>query len=242
MTSGISMFEFRRALFAAAAIFGGVGAAALFASGANATTWSINESNGCGTGCTIGPFGTVEVTDDGAGTLSFNVQLLGTYNFMGGDNAFAFSLTGGPTISFSNFDPSDTVLPIVAPSFSAGNTVAADFSMDGFGKFMYGVDAAGSGGSSPNGQSLKFDITATGLDIGDLAVSTKGYLFAADICPLAGCGTGLTGYAAGGPIKPPGGDGGVVPLPPAIWLFASALAGLGLIGARRRRRRTPTSF
>jgi hypothetical protein len=48
--------------------------------------------------------------------------------------------------------------------------------------------------------------------------------------------TGCTGPNCGG------GGGGVVPLPAAFWLFGSALAGLGLIGVRRRRRRTPSSF
>ena len=73
---------------------------------ASATTWLINKSNGCSGGCTTGPFGSVTVTDNSAGTLYFNLQLFGTYQFMGGDNIFAFNLTGLPAVTFGGFIPS----------------------------------------------------------------------------------------------------------------------------------------
>lgn len=218
------------------AMFAAVGTAQ-----ASTMVWSLDESNGCGTGCTTGPFGTVSVSDDLANTLSFDVMLLGSYQFVGGSNAFAFSLTGGPTVAFANFDPAfddqGTAGVHDDTGFQEGNTVAANFSMDGFGKFMYGIDAAGSGGGDPQGQSLAFDVTAVGLTLASLitnGVEGGGYLFAADICPAAGCGDGLTGYAGGGPEIPPGGPG-IVPLPAALPLLGTALGAMGLIGWRRRR-------
>jgi hypothetical protein len=63
--------------------------------------------------------------------------------------------------------------------------------------------------------------------------------------PTTGQFSGISGIFAFHPSTscPPGTGCGsdVVPLPPAILLFVSGLAGLGLIGIRRRRR-TPVSF
>jgi len=205
---------------------------ALCANGANATTFTLDQSNGCNGGCNTGPFGSVNVTAN-SGTLHFIVTLFGTFNFLGGVDTFAFNLTGGPTVTFSNFTPN---------TFSASNTVAGNFAMDGFGKFMYGVTAPGSGGSSPGGQSLIFDVTDAAHDLtlasltrSDVSGANTGQLFAADICPLAGCGQGLTGFAAGSSILNIGNEG-TTPLPAALPLFATGLGGLGLLGWRRKRK------
>jgi hypothetical protein len=221
------MFTFRRALVAAAAI---VVVAALSATGAKATTWSLNESNGCSGGCTTGPFGTVDVTDNGLGTLSFDVELAAGYNFLGGSNIFTFNLSGGPTISYSN--TSSNFLSGDTTPVTSGGGVA----MDGFGKYMYAVDLNGSGGSTPQGASLTFDIFSAGLTLAAITTNDDGYLFAAHICSLSGCGSGLTGFAAGGPVTGGGGQN-EVPLPAAVWLMGSVLAGGFGVGSWRRRKK-----
>jgi hypothetical protein len=229
-----------RDLYLVAAVTAAIAASGLFASPASATTWTLDTSNGCSGGCTTGPFGSVTVTD-GAGTLHFSVTLAGSYQFVGGVDAFAFNLSGGPAISFSNFTPG---------TFSGSNTTAGNFSMDGFGKFMYGVTAPGSGGSSPDGQSLAFDVTASGgLTLADLVKDLQAngdpgnYYFAVDLCPVAvGASVcskdgniSLTGYAAGGRITNGGGQG-EVPLPAALPLFGSVFGG-GYFFSKWRRRK-----
>ncbi len=220
-----------RGIYFAALTTAALGAAGLCPNSASATTWTLDASNGCNTGCTTGPFGSVTVTAS-SGVLHFIVSLFGTYNFMGGTDTFAFSLNGSPTVAFSNFVPN---------TFTASNTTAGSFNMDGFGKFMYGVTAPGNGGSSPGGQSLVFDVTAAGgLTLADLIKSTTASntneLFAADICPLAGCGEGLTGFAGGGPSTGGGGAGGT-PIPGALPLFGSVLGGGFLFSKWRKKRR-----
>lgn len=222
-----------RGIYFAALMTAALGAVGLCPNSASATTWTLDASNGCNTGCTTGPFGQVTVTES-SGTLHFIVSLFGTYNFVGGTDAFAFNLSGSPTVSFSNFLPN---------TFTASNTTAGNFAMDGFGKFMYGVTAPGNGGSSPDGQSLVFDVTAAGgLTLAGLIKSTDAgninELFAADICPLAGCGNGLTGFAGGGPSTTGGGGGqNETPVPAALPLFGSVLGGGFLFSKWRRKRR-----
>lgn len=210
------------------------GASAAFivatAGSANATTWSLNDYNEAGTE----PVGKVDVTDNGAGTLTFNVTLFGGYQFTDHADIFGFSLAGDPTITYSAFS-----------SFITGGVQSANkTTMDGFGKFDYVVQGAGAdnGGSVLHGQSLTFKITAAGLDLSDIALSDKNgstIFFAAHVCEAGAsataCGSAVTGFAGGGPVLPPGGNN-PVPLPPAVLLFGSALVGLGYLNFRRRRR------
>jgi hypothetical protein len=189
----------------------------------------------CG-GCTpTGPAGQVAVTDIGTGTLSFQVTLFDTLQFVGGTDAFAFNLTVSPTITFSNFTP-DT--------FTGSNTTAGNFTVGSVGPFLYGVTAPGSG---PDGQSFNFDLTATSgltlLNVGE-AFSSFMRFFAADLCPVSAVATqcdtdattggSVTFYAytlRGGSNSPE-----PTPLPAALPLFATGLGALGLLGWRRKRK------
>jgi hypothetical protein len=75
------------------------------------------------------------------------------------------------------------------------------------------------------------------------ASSYPSILFAADVQDPGSGNTGTIGFTfrditnnpCTGPDCHPGGSG-EVPLPGAVWLFGSALAGLGMLGMRRRRR------
>ena len=217
---GISLESTARAVMASAAF-----ATAAIATGpAGATTWLLDQYNISGPT----PVGQVQVTDNGAGVLTFNVTLNGGYQFLGGASAFGFNLDGDPTISYS----------ATSSNFVSGDTTSSPKNMDGWGKFEYQVTLNGSGGSNLQGQSLTFKITGAGLDIGDLQFNDSSLLFSADVCNAGAtaesCGSVATGFAAGGPELPPGANS-PVPLPPAAVLFVSAL--VGLAGLRRRRRR-----
>ena len=210
---------------AAAATFA-AGAMLLISASADATTYTFTNKN-FGAGSNVGNFGTVDVTESGVNTLHFDVNLNSIYGFTGGADTFAFSVDKSP-IAFANFDPN---------TWSASNTVAAEFAMDGFGKYKYGVTAPGAGGSVNNGDLLEFDITATGLTLASLLTDKPGggdfgdglYYFAAHICEDTGCGQGVTGYVAA-TLSP-------IPLPAGLVLFLSGLGGLGFIGRLKAKQR-----
>jgi hypothetical protein len=198
------------------------------AGSASATTWSLNDFNETGTE----PVGKVAVTDNGAGTLTFNVTLFGGYQFTDHADLFAFSLANDPTVTYSAFS-----------SFMLGGSQSADLKTmgGGFGKFDYIVQGAppSNGGSNLHGQTLTFKITAAGLDLADIAASDKGIFFATHVCEAGAsatsCGRAVTGFAGGGPELPPGG-GGEVPLPGALWLMGTVIAGwFGYARWRERR-------
>jgi hypothetical protein len=199
-------------------------------SAANASTITSPLTIPFCAGCSTA--GQVSVADNGTGTLTFQVSLSDTYQFVGGVNAFAFNLTMSPTITFTNLMP--------AP-FAGGNTSAANLSVGGFGPFMYGVTAPGTG---PDGQSLGFDVTANGgLTLSDLIFASNGHLFgntfAVHICPVSAdqCGSSDNNYAftfIGGGFTP-----APTPIPAALALFASVLGG-GILIATWRRNKSAT--
>ncbi len=211
-----------------------------FGSAANAYTMTsplgIPFCVGCGT------TGQVSVTDNGTGTLAFQVSLFGTYQFVGGVDAFAFNLTNSPKITFANFAPA-----LAPDSFTGSNTSAANVNLGSFGPFMYGVTAPGTG---PDGQSLDFDVTANGgLTLSDVLSAGNGHLFgntfAVHVCPVSAtqCDSSDNGYAftfIGGGFTPAAAftetSLAETPIPAALPLFASVLGG-GLLFAKWRRKR-----
>jgi hypothetical protein len=196
----------------------------LFGSAANANTLTSPLTIPFCVGCS--PAGQVSVTDNGTGTLVFQVSLFDIYQFVGGVDAFAFSLTNSPTIAFTNFTPVLTPDP-----FTGSNTSAANLTLGGFGPFTYGVTAPGDG---PDGQSLDFDVAANGgLTLSDVLFAADGHLFgntfAAHICPVSVTQCGDNNYAftfIGGGFTP-------TPVPAALPLFASVLGG-GILFAKWR--------
>ena len=78
-----------------------ISATALFATAANAYTMtSLLSATDCNISCSIVHNGQVAVTDNGTGTLTFQVTLFDNYQFVGGADAFAFNLTSSPSITF----------------------------------------------------------------------------------------------------------------------------------------------
>jgi hypothetical protein len=203
------------------------------------TFTSDHCTGGCLTGQTNG--GTVTVTDNGAGSLTFNIQLANGNQFInsGFEASFGFNLVGNPTITYSGVTPSadytvpgGTALPPAGPD---GDTqTAGALHMDGTGTFEYGLEGIGSGGSDPLGSSLVFTITGAGLDITDLQQNADLQFFAADI--ISGT-TALTGgidvSTLGPPLPPP--QPPPVPEPATVALFGTGLIALALTFGRRRR-------
>jgi hypothetical protein len=201
-------------------------------------------SNDCTGGCGIQPggtnSGTVTATASGS-TLTISVSLTGL-DFLAGngagiDKSFAFSLAGvngitisGATAAFSNSDGTQ-----------AGGTVM----MDGAGTFEtfgYFVECNTCSPSAPDGSTLTFNVTATGLTgaqlLADLQTSNGGTgtaFFAADVLSTSGSTSGNTGVIDA--TRTVSG----VPLPGALMLFGTVLAGGFGVSGWRKRRRGPVS-
>jgi hypothetical protein len=182
-------------------------------------TYDLTLSDAFGTGL----FGTVTVSDLGSGTAKFDLEV--SPNFLldtGAHYAFTFSLAGSGHVDTSTISSSHFTL-------ASGTS----FSNAPFGDFTSAIQGdCTDGNCGPTlGSSLIFNVlnfsgllTATGL-FDDLPV-----LFAADItrggCTVDGC-TGAVGATLN-----------AVPLPGAFPLFATGLAGLGLLGWRRKKKLT----
>ena len=191
------------------------------------TTSFVQTSDHCTGGCLINTNNTIAISDVGTGTntvFTFTISLTGGYFPVstGFDTSFAFSST----------------LSDLALSTITGYTTfksATSVHMDGVGNFqptVYGQTWGGQGGGAHDThQTLTFTAT-TGTAItlatflADLEASSTGALFALDVINTGTGNTGLIDFGSGTPT---------VPLPGAVWLFGTALVGMGVLGRRRRK-------
>jgi hypothetical protein len=94
----------------------------------------------CTGGCGTAPFGTIDVTQDGANTVVFDVTLeSAAFVKTGFAGSFAFDLLGNPTISVSN----------LSSGWSLLSAAASSLHFDGLGKLDYALvcDSCGHGGA-----------------------------------------------------------------------------------------------
>jgi len=119
---------------------------------------------------------------------------------------------------FANFSADVSAIAITTPASGWDLVVAGGGggTAGNFGKFSIKIDGPVSIGSA----ELVFSFTVAGL----FEPNSKGNTFAAKISSEAGGNAG--GFVSNGGISQ-------VPLPAAVWLFLTALAGLGVFSRRR---------
>lgn len=137
-------------------------------------------------------------------------------------NDWTVSVGGGLNFEelFFNFSTDVGAITITTPPLGVGWSLVVAGGGGGtagnFGQFSEKIDGPGPGGDP----ALDFSFTAAGV----LDPNAKGNTFAAKISSEAGGNAG--GFVSNGGISP-------VPLPAALWLFLTALAGLGVFSRRR---------
>jgi len=203
-------------------VFAICAAAALACTPAAATVLLFDiTSDHCTDGCLNGGSGgTVKVTDNGTGSLIFDIELSGGSQIIntGFDASFGFNLNGIAAVTYTGVDGTKFTIPGGNPQPS-GN-----LHMDGTGFFQFGLEGIGSGGSDPLGSSLIFTISAAGLDFTDIIKNAAGNFFAIDIL------SGITGNTGAVDVeKEPRTE---TPEPGSLLLLGIGIAVLGL--ARRR--------
>ena len=190
---------------------------------------SCHLSGGCGTAT---QFGTVTLTQSGT-SVNFDVVL------NSGNRFVETGAGGGELFLFNDSLPGSTITSITAtlnganvsiPGGLTGLTNQSPIMADGTGTFtaqVFCTDGSQcNGGSTPNINDLHFTVTMATIAALTTA-NSLGNIFVADIlCGQTGC-TGLTG-----PVDVTGGTA-VIPIPGALPLFATGLAGLVMLGRRR---------
>lgn len=181
-----------------------------------ATIYTLTDDGSSG-GLGAGPYGTVTVSELNATDLHVLVDVTPNYSITrGAHHALTFSLS----VSDASIviDNSASINDFISLGYG-------DYTNPPWGGFNYAIDCSVTSGP-PNGrgscgQALEFSILGAGV----LEANDDGIFFAADIYSMDTGETGSAGAAAGAPA---------VPVPAAVWVFGSALAGLVAVGRRRR--------
>jgi hypothetical protein len=175
------------------------------------------------------PYVKVTIDDQGTpGNINFHVQTLAPLNILAGPSGFGLDLFGFNSVSGNLTAANFSGLPSGWVFDNTGNS-----NVDGFGRFAFRVDTNGAGNRVA---SLNFSIiNVTGDTVMTyVALSTNNatggnQFFVAQAAGLVIPNSTLTsGFFAGTTPTP-------IPLPAALWLFAS---GLGFMPFVRRRDRT----
>jgi hypothetical protein len=154
----------------------------------------------------------------------------------GGGAALTCTFTASPGFLFldsgaANLNLAGTVTS-ASESFTGGNATSSSISfnspqnVDGFGTFNFTDDLSSSGSpGNPTAATITFTISGSGLA---LLANSSGNDASAHICQIStGTACSSTFFAT------PSGQVSAVPLPGALPLFATGLAGLVVLGRRR---------
>jgi len=215
-------------------ILGGLCLLAMVGGPAQALVVNLTDDH-CGGGCGPGGgavLGQVTLTDTAAGvdfSISVNPGYLFNLSGGGGLNTFNFSVT--PTLTAGDVN-------IVTPGFAF---VAPSINQDGFKDFKYAIN-----GTSNGTFAGPIVFSVAGIDFDDFIKSTGNggtlVFFAADIKGVASGNTGLVGSANLTVVEEqcaPGAgcDTSPTPIPGAVWLFGTVLAGgAGFTRWRKKRK------
>lgn len=210
------------------ATFLGAALAAFSAGSATAATATFNLSAvDASAGLPAGPYGSITVTENPNGSLSFveNLAISGDFRIHDGNanhNALAFSLIGNPAITISG----------LTAGFQAIGAVTAP----PFGAFSYGIDclsACGPGFGGGFTGSLSFNVLAAApLSIASLQfniVDGQQIYFASDLVARNGNTANVGATFSASPVPGPVLGAG---LPGLVMAFG------GLIAWRRRKQQT----
>ena len=188
----------------------------------HAVTFDLTSDH-CTGGCGTAPFGTVDVTQAGA-NVNFVVDLAN-----GPPNTISWAQTGAGDFQLFKFNGTGIVVGDISVTQTfTGQTLQANtgtFNGDGTGPFAFGISCTTCGnGALAITSNLVFSVA--NATIADLTAGNPTIIFVADVF------SGQTGNT--GPVDVSG-TPSQVPLPPTALLFGTALAGLGLLGRRRRK-------
>jgi hypothetical protein len=168
-----------------------------------------------------GPFGEIELTQDGA-----NVDVLA--KLAAGDG---FVKTGaGDALMFELGGVSSIAIAGLSTGFSLESVNSGALHSSGAGSWDYGIhcDWCGANGTYPLGGPLSF--TVEGVTVADFIQNGSGDFFGADLClGITARGCGATGIAVAKTDPPT-----AAPEPASVAMFCAGLLGLG---ATRRLRR-----
>ena len=140
---------------------------------ASTITYTLTQ-DGCTGTCGTGPFGTIQLTDNGSGnsaTVSVLLTLTGSENFAGtgAGEALAFNVNKAVTIN------------VATSGFSAGVGGTSASVFGNFTNFVHCDSPPCQGGNGPAGP-LSFTVgSATGVTIANFIANSGGFFFASDI-------------------------------------------------------------